>query len=182
MPVIPFRGTLPRIHPSVFIAPDAWVTGQVSIGEDCSVFFGTVLRGDINSIQIGSATNIQEKATLHTSRGLGPCIIGNRVSIGHHAIVHGCTVADECIIGMGAVLLDGVEVGKNCIIGAQALVPTNTKIPENSLVVGVPATVIRTITDKEREGILRSAASYVEVGREYERQFSQGTVTGNPHS
>ncbi len=176
MPVIPYNGKPPVIHESVFMAPDAWVTGDVTLGENCSLFFGAVARGDINPVIVGAGTNIQEKVTLHTSHGLGPCSIGCRVTVGHHAIVHGCTVEDECIIGMGAVLLDGAVIGKHSIIGAQALVPMNMRIPESSLVVGVPARVVRKITDDERVSIIKSAESYITTGQRYKSYFQSAAL------
>lgn len=171
MPVIPFKERRPTIGADAFIAPDAWITGATKLGAKVSVFFGAVLRGDINSITVGDGCNIQEHAMLHTSHGLGDCTVGKDVTIGHHAIIHGCSIGDNCIIGMNATVLDGAKVGKNCIIGAQALVPMNMQIPEGSLAVGVPAKVVRTLTTAEIEEIAQSAASYRAVGAEYRRQL-----------
>ena len=172
MAVIPFCGVTPKIHESVFLAPDAWVTGDVSIGENVSIFFGAVLRGDILPITVGAGSNLQEQSMLHTSHGLTPCIVGRDVTVGHHAIIHGATVSDRCIIGMGAVILDGAEIGCNCIIGAQSLVPMNMKVPECSLALGVPAKVVRKLTAEEIQSIAQSAASYRKTGGEYRRTLA----------
>ncbi len=169
MAIIPFQECTPRIHEKHFIAPDAWVIGSVEIAPLVSIFFGAVLRGDINPISVGRGSNIQEHAILHTSHGLGPCTIGENVTIGHRAIIHGCAISDNCIIGMGSVILDGAHIGKNCIIGAQALVPMNAHIPDGSLVVGVPAKVIRALSPEQIESIRESAASYQKIGAEYNK-------------
>jgi carbonic anhydrase/acetyltransferase-like protein (isoleucine patch superfamily) len=169
--VIPYLGTAPQIAPGSFIAPDAWVTGRVVIEDRVTILFGAALRGDINAIHVGEGTNIQEHAVLHTSHGLGDCRVGKNVTVGHHAIVHGCTVRDRCIIGMGSTILDGAEIGEDCIIGANALVPMNMKIPPKSLAVGVPAKVMRTLSEEEVRSILQSAASYQEVGRTYKENL-----------
>jgi len=169
MPVIHFREQYPRIPERHFIAPDAWVIGDVEIAPRVSIFFGAVLRGDIEPIRIGAGSNIQEHSMLHTSHGLQPCIIGENVTIGHRAIIHGCTVNDNCIIGMGSVILDGAVIGRNCIVGAQALVPMNMQVPDNSLVVGVPAKVVRQLTPEQVESIRQSALNYQTLGDEYQR-------------
>ena len=167
MPTIPFRDKHPLIRDPYFIAPDAWIIGDVEIAATVSIFFHVVIRGDIEPIRVGSGSNIQEHAMLHTSRGLSPCVIGDNVTIGHRAIIHGATVEDNCIIGMGSVVLDGAAVGKNSIIGAQALIPMNMKIPERSLVLGVPAKVVRSLSDEQVESIRQSALSYQKLGGEY---------------
>jgi carbonic anhydrase/acetyltransferase-like protein (isoleucine patch superfamily) len=169
MAIIPYLNNAPKINEQHFIAPDAWVIGEVTIAPLVSIFFGAVLRGDINPIYVGKGSNIQENAMLHTSQGLGPCTVGENVTIGHHAIIHGCTIADNCIIGMGSVILDGAKIGKNCIIGAQALVPMNAVIPDGSLVVGVPAKVLRPISEEQRQSIIDSALSYQKTGANYRK-------------
>lgn len=174
MPLVSFDGILPALQESVFVAPDAWLTGRVTAGAESSFFFGAVARGDINPIVVGMRTNVQDHAMLHTSHGLGPCRIGNDVTVGHRAILHGCTVQDRCIIGMGAILLDGAEIGEDCIVGAHSLVTMNMRIPPRSMVYGSPAKVVRTLSAEELAGILASARSYQEVSREYSRQFSAG--------
>ncbi len=171
MPLISIHKATPALQERVFLAPDAWVTGQVFIAADVSIFFGVVMRGDINAIYVGSGTNIQEHALLHTSRGLGDCRVGSDVTIGHHAIIHGCTVGDRCIIGMGSTILDGAVVGDDCIIGANSLITMNTIIPPRSMVFGSPAKVMRSLTDKELDQIKESAISYQQLGAEYHRNF-----------
>jgi len=173
MPCIPFRQWRPKVAASTFVAPTAWVTGDVTVGEKVSIFFGATLRGDILPVSVGAGSNIQENALLHTSQRLTPCVVGEHVTIGHSAIVHGCTVEEHCIIGMGSVILDGARVGRYSIVGAQALVPMNMVIPEGSLVVGVPAKVVRSLTEAEREQIRESAHHYIEVGAEYRSHFDE---------
>lgn len=171
--VIPFKGHTPTIGNNVFIAPTAWVTGKVEIGDDCSLLFGAVLRGDIQRIIVGRGTNFQEHVTVHTSRGLNDCVIGDNVTVGHGAILHGCTVRDLCIIGMNSTILDEAEIGPNCIIGANSLVTMRTKIPPGTLALGSPARVIRDLTERELKELADSAASYREVGRAYAEHFSR---------
>jgi carbonic anhydrase/acetyltransferase-like protein (isoleucine patch superfamily) len=173
MPVIPYKDFTPQIKGSAFIAPTAWVTGQCFIDEDVSIFFGAVLRGDIQKIIVGKGTNIQEGALLHTSHDLPDCIVGKNVTIGHGAIVHGCKVGDNCIIGMGSTILDGAEIGENCIVGANALVPMNMRVPPGNLVLGVPAKVVRGLTPEEIEANRSSAIHYIETGAEYRRYFDR---------
>lgn len=174
MPVIPFGDSNPEIAAPGFIAPDAWVIGDVSIKANVSIFFGAVLRGDIEPIEVGEETNIQEHALLHTSHGLGPCLVGQRVTVGHRAILHGCRVEDQCIVGMGATLLDGAVIGANSVIGAQSLVPMNANIPSGVLALGVPARVKRELTPEELAQLQQSARGYVETGKAYAQYF--GTV------
>jgi carbonic anhydrase/acetyltransferase-like protein (isoleucine patch superfamily) len=171
MPIIPYLDRQPEIDPSAFVAPDAWITGSVFIGEDSSVFFGSCLRGDINPIRIGKGTNVQELSILHTSRGLGDCILGDYVTIGHGAILHGCEVKNNCLIGMGATILDNVVVGEYSIVGANSLVPMNMIIPPRSMVYGNPAKIIREVTEKEMRGIEENAAHYIKVMRNYKAQL-----------
>jgi carbonic anhydrase/acetyltransferase-like protein (isoleucine patch superfamily) len=159
---VPQRLSLgPRIHPSAFIAPNATVLGDVMIAEEASVWYGAVLRGDINRIVIGPRTNIQDAAVIHLADDF-PALIGEMVTVGHSAIVHACTVDDEVLIGMGAIVLDGAEIGARSIIGANALVTTGTQIPPGSLVVGSPGKVIRQLSLDEQDGIKTWALKYVE--------------------
>jgi carbonic anhydrase/acetyltransferase-like protein (isoleucine patch superfamily) len=156
----------PAVHASAFIAPGAVVLGDVTLGEESSVWFASVLRGDINSITIGPRSNVQDGSVVHVDHEF-PTIIGELVTVGHRAIVHGCTVADEVLVGMGATLLDGVEVGARSIIGANALVTQHTKIPPGSLVLGSPAKIRRTLTLDEQSDIKNWAKRYVELSRAY---------------
>ena len=153
---------MPSIHPTAFIAPNATVLGDVTIGAESSVWFTSVLRGDVARIVIGSQTNIQDGSIVHVDVGV-PCRIGSRVAIGHRAIVHGATVEDECLIGMGAILLNGVVVGRGSIVGAGAVCREGMVIPPGSLVVGVPARVIRETTLAERERIGKTVDAYLQL-------------------
>ena len=151
----------PRIHPGVFVAPDATVIGDVTLAEQSSVWFGAVLRGDINRIVIGPRSNIQDGVVIHLADNF-PALVGELVTIGHSAIVHACTVRDEVLVGMGAIVLDGAEIGARSIIGANTLVTVGTKIPEGSLVIGSPGKVVRQLTLDEQNGIRKWALKYVE--------------------
>jgi gamma-carbonic anhydrase len=153
----------PRLGKNVFIAKNATVIGDVTLGAHSSVWYGAVLRGDINRIVVGHHTNIQDNAVLHLADNYG-CILGNWVTVGHGAIVHACTVGDEVLVGMGAVILDGALIGKQSIIGAKALVTQGTKIPPGSLVLGAPAKVVRKLTKQERAGLKWWAEKYVDNG------------------
>ena len=149
----------PVIHPNAYIAPNATVVGDVHIGAGSSVFFGSVLRGDREPITIGEDTNIQDNCVLHQEYGC-PTTVGSRVTVGHGAILHGCTIGDETLIGMGAIVLNGARIGRNCLIGAGALVTQNAVIPDGSMVIGSPARVKRPLTPEEMDGIRQSAADY----------------------
>jgi carbonic anhydrase/acetyltransferase-like protein (isoleucine patch superfamily) len=151
----------PVIGPGVYIARGAVVVGDVTLGEGASVWYNAVLRGDINRIVVGDYTNIQDNAVLHLADDF-PCLVGSYVTVGHSAIVHACRIGDECLIGMGAVVLDGAEVGAQCLIGARALVTQNVKIPAGSLVLGSPAKIVRALTDEERAGLKYWAAKYAD--------------------
>ena len=150
----------PQVAASAFIAPNATLLGDVTIGEQASVWYGAVLRGDINRIVIGDRTNVQDGSVLHLSAEHG-CLIGKDVTVGHMAMLHACTIGNEVLIGMGAIILDGVEIGDRCIIGAGALVTQHKKIPAGSMVMGSPAKVVRELTVEEQEGIAGWAARYV---------------------
>jgi carbonic anhydrase/acetyltransferase-like protein (isoleucine patch superfamily) len=150
----------PVLGPNVYIARGAVVVGDVTLGEGASVWYNAVLRGDINRIVIGAGSNIQDNAVVHLADDY-PCIVGERVTVGHSAIVHACAVGDECLIGMGAVILDGAELGEQCLVGARALVTQHCKIPPGSLVLGAPAKVVRPLTPEERGGLKHWAEKYV---------------------
>lgn len=151
----------PTVADSVYIASGAVVLGDVTIGEHSSVWYNAVLRGDINRIVVGHHSNIQDNAVVHLADDF-PCLIGNYVTIGHSAIVHACSIGDECLIGMGAVVLDGAEVGAQCLIGAKSLVTQGMKIPPGSLAMGSPAKIKRALDPSEREGLKQWAQKYVE--------------------
>lgn len=154
------------IDKTVFIADGARVLGDVEIGKNSSVWFNAVIRADSAKVKIGSRSNIQDNAVIHTSKDFGVCI-GDNVTIGHGAIVHGCTVKNNVMIGMGAIVLNGAVIEENCIIGAGALVTQGKVIPAGSLVFGNPAKVVRSLTDSEISSITDNAASYVEEAEQY---------------
>ena len=149
----------PDIHPSAFVAPGAVVRGEVHLAENSSVFYNAVLRGDRAPISIGEGTNIQDNCVVHVEYDL-PVTVGKNVTVGHGAILHGCTIGDETLIGMGAIVLNGAQIGKSCLIGAGALVTQNAVIPDGCMAVGSPARVKRPLTPEEMDGLRRSAADY----------------------
>ena len=161
-----FLEATPAIHPTAFVAPGAALIGDVTLGEGSSVWFQTVLRGDINRIVIGPRSNVQDGAVVHLADDFGTTV-GELVTVGHKAILHACTIADEVLVGMGAIILDGAEVGARCIIGAGALVTGGKKIPPGSLVLGSPAKVVRTLSSEEQAGIRVWAEKYVALARAY---------------
>ena len=150
----------PTIGKDVFIARGAAVIGDVTLGDHSSVWFNAVLRGDINRIVVGHHSNVQDNAVLHLADD-HPCLVGNYVTVGHSAIVHACKVADDCLIGMGAVILDGAEIGEQSLIGAKALVTQGMKVPPGSLVLGSPGKVVRQLSSSERVGLRHWADKYV---------------------
>src|SRR5579863_2585128 len=156
-----FLRARPRLGPGVYIAKGAVVVGDVRLGDHSSVWYHATLRGDINYIEVGHHTNIQDNAVLHLADDF-PCRLGNYVTVGHSAIVHACTVGDEVLIGMGAVFLDGAVVGDQCLIGARALVTGGMRVPAGSLVLGAPAKVARELSAEERAGLKAWAVKYVE--------------------
>lgn len=160
----------PEIAESAFLAPDAVILGDVHIGEDCSIWFHAVIRAESEEIRIGEGSNIQDNAVVHVDQG-HPVTIGNHVTVGHGAIIHGCCIGDNTLIGMGAILLNGASIGKNCIIGAGALVTQNTIVPDNSMVIGSPACVKRQVLDQEVENNKRNAETYIKEGKEYADRF-----------
>lgn len=155
-----------KVHPTVFLAKGSLVMGDVEIGRDSGIWFNTVVRGDVCGIRIGEGTNIQDLCMLHGDRG-STLIVGNRVTVGHGAILHGCEIGDETLIGMGAAVLDGTKIGRNCIVGAKALVTAGTVVPDGSLVMGVPATVKRQVNEAELARIKANADSYISLKDEY---------------
>ena len=156
----------PTIHPTAFVAPGAALIGDVTLAEESSVWFQTVLRGDLNRIVIGPRSNVQDGAVVHLADDLGT-FVGELVTVGHKAILHACTIADEVLVGMGAIILDGAEIGARSIIGAGALVTGGKKIPPGSLVLGSPAKVVRMLSSEEQAGIRVWAEKYVALSRAY---------------
>ncbi len=161
-----FEGRAPVLPEAYYIAETAAVIGDVTLGEQASIWFGAVLRGDIEPIVVGARSNIQDNSVAHTSRSY-PVLLGEDVTVGHNAILHGCKVGNNCLIGMGAVLLDGCEIGENCIVGAGSLVPQGRSIPPGSLAVGSPAKVIRALSREDFAKIRRFADRYVELLARY---------------
>ena len=159
----------PVIDPSAFIAPGAVILGDVTVGADCGIYFGAVLRAERAAIVIGDGSNVQDNCVLHVDEGF-PLTVGRGCTIGHGAILHGCTVGDNALIGMGAVVLNGAVIGRDCIIGAGALVPQNAVIPDGSVAVGNPARVRRAVTEADIASNARSASFYVEESREFKTE------------
>jgi gamma-carbonic anhydrase len=165
--LIPYRNQLPRLHPSVFVAEGARIIGDVEIKEKSSVWFNTIVRGDVNYIRIGARTNIQDNSVLHVTAKTAPLNIGSEVTIGHGAVLHGCTVDDCCLIGMGAVVLDGAHVHKYSIIAAGAMVLEGFDVPEGMLAAGVPAKIKRSLTEEEKQFLHKSADNYIQYSAYY---------------
>ena len=159
-----FADSRPRIAASACVAKEAVVLGDVSIGEDSTILFHAVLRGDDERILVGKCSNIQDNCTVHADHGF-PAVIGDHVTVGHNAVIHGCTVGDGSLIGMGSVILNGAKIGKECLIGAGSLVLEGQVIQDGSLAVGSPAKVKRMLTDEERRNLYRSSDAYVETGK-----------------
>lgn len=174
MPLYSLAGHTPKTPgPDLYwIAPDASVIGKVEIGEDVGIWFGAVLRGDNEPIVIGKETNIQEGAMVHTDPAF-PVTIGEGCTIGHHAIIHGCTIGDNSLIGMGATVLNGAKIGSNCLVGANALVTEGKEFPDGSLIVGAPARAIRTLDEAAIEGLRRSARNYVANWQRFARDLKR---------
>ena len=162
-----FEDKFPDMHPSVFVAENAAVIGDVEIGEDSSIWFGSVVRGDVNYIRIGARTNIQNNSVIHVSGGTHPTVLGDEITVGHRVLLHGCTVENRCLIGMGAILMDGVHVGEECLVGAGSLLTPGTIVPPRSLVIGSPARVKRELTHEEIAFLDRSWRNYTELKLRY---------------
>jgi len=163
----PFSSIEPKIHATAFVADDAVIIGDVEIGENSSVWFGSVIRGDVNFIRIGARTNIQDMTVIHVSSKTHSTILEDEITVGHRVVLHGCYVESGCLIGIGAILLDGVRVGRNSLIAAGSLLTPGTQIPPNSLVMGSPAKVKRELTDDELAYLDKSWRSYVELKNQY---------------
>jgi carbonic anhydrase/acetyltransferase-like protein (isoleucine patch superfamily) len=162
----------PRIHPSAFVVPNATVVGDVTLHEESNVWYGAVLRGDINRIVIGPRSNIQDNAVIHLADAFG-AFVGELVTVGHSAVIHACTIDDEVLIGMGAVILDGAEIGARSIIGANTLVPAGTKVPAGSLVIGSPGRVARQLAQDEQARIKEWALKYVGNARTFREHYAR---------
>lgn len=162
-----FQGIKPEIPDTAFIEETAVIIGDVVMGEESSAWFHAVIRGDVHYIRIGHRTNIQDLCMLHVTHDTYPLQIGDDVTIGHHVVLHGCTIHHRVLVGMGAIIMDGAEIGEDCVIGAGALVTEGTVVLPNSLVLGSPAKVKRSLTDKERAWIKESANNYVRYAKQY---------------
>jgi len=162
-----YAGKKPALGKGVFVAETASVVGDVVIGEQSSIWYGTVVRGDVMPVRIGARTSIQDNTVIHVTSDFSGTTIGDDCTVGHAAIIHACTVEDFCLIGMGSIILDGARIGRGSLVGAGALVTPGTDIPPGSLVIGSPAKVKRPLDDKEREQIRYGAAHYVELARRY---------------
>ena len=170
-----FKGTLPKLGTNTWTAPSADIVGDVTCGEDCSIWFGCVVRGDVHYIKIGSRTNIQDLSMIHVTHYKNgdkttgnPTIIGDDVTIGHRVMLHGCTIESACLIGMSATILDGAVIGKESIVGAGALVTKNKVFPPRSLIVGSPAKVVRELNNDEVAELYASASRYVKFKEDYQ--------------
>ena len=165
--IVPFRGLTPSLDATAFVAESAVVVGDVTLGPESSLWFHAVVRGDVGAVRIGARTNVQDHVTIHVLGGHHPTILGDEVTVGHRAVLHGCTIGDRTLVGMGAIVLDGATIGPDCLIGAGALVVPGTRIPAGQLVLGAPARVARPLDDAERAGLRASAARYVGYAAEY---------------
>jgi len=161
-----YKGIIPKIHQSVFIAESADLIGKISIEENSSIWYGAVLRGDVDSIQIGKYTNVQDQTVIHADTDI-PTIIGDHVTIGHSAVIHSCEIKNNVLIGMGSIILPNVIIHENVIIGAGTLIPPGKEIPSNSMVFGSPAKIIRNLTEKEVKKIYESSIHYKELAEGY---------------
>ena len=171
--IIKFDGIMPQIHESVFVAETAAVIGDVQIGRNSSVWYSAVIRGDMHSIRIGERTNVQDGVIMHVVKGTFPCIIGNDVTIGHAAVVHGCTIKDKVLIGMNSTVLDGALVEEGSIVAAGALVREGEIVPKNRLFAGIPARNIRATTEEDFKRIISGSKEYVYYGSRFIEETNQ---------
>ncbi len=167
--ILPFAGRWPEIDASAWVAPGATLVGDVTLGADSSVWYGCVLRGDVHRVRIGARSNVQDLSLLHVTHGRFACEVGDEVTIGHRAVVHGCRVEDAALIGIGAIVLDGARVGEGAWVGAGALVVPGAEIPPRTLALGVPARVVRALGDEELSLQRERTLQYVETAREHAR-------------
>lgn len=179
--ILPHHGIWPKIHETAFVAPTADVIGDVEIGEQSSVWFQVVIRGDVNDIKIGARTNIQDQSCLHVTRRKAPLRVGDDVTVGHRVMLHGCTVGNRVLVGMGAIIMDHAVIGDDCIVGAGALVTQNTVVPAGHLVMGSPAQVARPLKPEELAFLKQSAQNYVGDSREYMSYVHGPRALGRSH-
>lgn len=162
----------PQLGKDAFVAPNASVIGDVVLGDEASVWFGTVVRGDIYPIRIGARTNIQDNSVVHVTGGKASVTLGCDVTVGHLAMIHGCTIGDRCLVGMGSIVLDGAVIEEDCLVGAGSLVPPRMRIPARSLVMGRPARIVRQLTDSDMSDIREAGLHYVTYARRFARGLS----------
>ena len=166
MAIYELDGVAPEVAASAWVADSAEVMGNVQLAEDASIWFGAVLRGDCESISIGEGRNIQDASVLHADLGK-PLVVGRHVTVGHQVMLHGCTIGDESLIGIGAVVLNGAKIGRNCLVGAGALITEGKEFPDGSMIIGSPAKAVRQLTPEQIEGLRRSAQHYVDNARRF---------------
>ena len=166
--IMDFEGVTPRINKNTYISESVDIIGNVEINENANIWFGTRLRGDMNNIIIGENTNIQENSVVHVDIN-SPCIIGKNVTIGHGTIIHGCSISDNVLVGMGSIILNNAKIGKNTIIGAGSLITQGKVFPEGVLILGNPAKVVRKLTDDEIKSIRKSSDNYVNLSKKYKK-------------
>jgi carbonic anhydrase/acetyltransferase-like protein (isoleucine patch superfamily) len=175
--LLSFRDRTPHVPADAFVAPTSTLVGDVTLGAQCSVWFGAVVRGDVNWIRMGERCNVQDGAIVHVTNRVSPTWLGDDVTVGHGALVHGCTIRDRVLVGMGAVVMDDADIGADSLIGARALVTARTVVPPRSLVMGSPARVVRPLTDEEVARVGRYAEHYVR----YSRDYLAGAAGPNPY-
>ena len=170
--VRPYRGVKPLIAESAYVDSSAQVIGDVHVGERSSIWLNVSIRGDVNYIRVGDETSIQDNTVLHVERDIYPCLIGNRVTVGHRAVLHGCVIEDNVLIGIGAVVLNGAKIGAGAVIAAGALVPERMEVPANALVMGTPGKVRREVTPVERARFSQNCQNYVELTAIYKKEVA----------
>ena len=166
----PYQGVLPRIADSAYVDMSAQVLGDVVIGERSSVWLNVAIRGDVNYIRIGDETSVQDNSVLHVDHMVYPCIVGNRVTVGHNVVLHGCVVEDDALIGIGAIVLNGATIGRGAVVGAGALVPEGMDVPAGVVVMGMPAKVKRPVTDDEQARFKKNCDNYVRITAIYKEE------------
>ena len=172
MAIYELDGSAPRMAASAWVADNAQVMGNVVMGEDSSVWFGTTVRGDTETITIGRGSNVQDGSVLHADVGM-PLTIGDFVTVGHQVMLHGCTVGDGSLIGIGAIVLNGAKIGKNCLVGAGSLVTEGKEFPDGSMIIGSPARVVKSLTPEQMDGLRQSAQHYIENARRYRQGLNK---------
>ena len=173
MPLYSHKGTVPILGKDTFVAPNATIIGDVALGDEASVWFGVVIRGDVFPIRIGARTNIQDNAVVHVTGGKAKTTIGDDVTVGHLALIHGCTIGSRCLVGMGSIVLDNAIVEDECFIAAGALVPPNMRVPSRSLAIGRPAKIIRKLEEADLAEIKNAGALYVQYARDFTTSVTQ---------